>query len=147
MAVGRKQIALGAEGSAVLVIAALEAGEGKFVVLGVANTDGAQGMQVGVNVAEDVIEAFGGIAHELTDLEGGEAGTQVGEAWEGEGVVIVVGRGKGAGDGPESEEAIVNDVEGLGLLCRRFCQGLTKKQFSSTGLGRVVSGEPPGGQN
>ena len=44
---------------------------------------------------EDVIEAFGGIAEVLADLEGGEAGAQVSQAGEGEGVVIVVGRGKG----------------------------------------------------
>jgi hypothetical protein len=139
MAVGRKQIALGAERRAVLVVAALEAGEGQFVVLGVANTDGTQGMQVGVNVAEDVIEAFPGIAYELTDLEGGEAGTQVGEAWEGEGVVIVVGGGKGAGDGPESEEAIVNDVEGLGLIAEVvLALGSGSLFWVLAGIGAVV---------
>jgi hypothetical protein len=77
VAVWGKEIAMGTEGSAVVVITALEAGEGEFVVLGVADADGAQGMQVGVDVGEDVIEAFGSIAEVLADLEEWEAGAQV----------------------------------------------------------------------
>ena len=41
---------MGTEGSAVVVITALEAGEGEFVIVSVADADGAQGMQVGVDV-------------------------------------------------------------------------------------------------
>ncbi len=116
VAVRGKEIAMGTEGSAVVVKTALEAGKGEFVIVSVADADGAQGMQVGVNVGEDVIKAFGGIAEVLADLEGGEAGAQDSQAGDGEGVVIVVGRGEGAGDGPEDEQAIIDDVEGLGFV-------------------------------
>jgi len=116
VAVRGKEVAMGTEGSAVVVKTALEAGEGEFVIVSVADADGAQGMQFGVDVGEDVIVAFGGIAEVLADLEGGETGAQDSQAGYGEGVVIVVGRGKGAGDGPEDEQAIVDDVEGLGFV-------------------------------
>lgn len=134
MAVRGKEIAVGTEGSAVVVKTALEAGEGEFVIVSVADADGAQGMQVGVDVGEDVIEAFGGIAEVLADLEGGEAGAQVSQAGDGEGVVIVVGRGEGAGDGPEDEQAIVDDVEGLGLVAE-----VMLAMGSGTLLGILVS--------
>jgi hypothetical protein len=116
VAVRGKEVAMGTEGSAVVIKTALEAGEGEFVIVSVADADGAQGMQDGVDIGEDVIVAFGGIAEVLADLEGGEAGAQVSQAGDGEGVVIVVGRGEGAGDGPEDEQAIVDDVEGLGFV-------------------------------
>jgi len=77
VAVGGKAIAVGAERGAILVVATLQAGEGLIIVLGLAQANGAQGMQVGVDVLEDVIRAFGGIAEVLADLEAGEAGAQV----------------------------------------------------------------------
>jgi hypothetical protein len=116
VAVRGEGVTVRAEGGAVLVIAALDTDEGLVIVLSVANADGAQGMQVGVDVGEDVIVAFSGIAEVLADLEGGEAGAQISQAGDGEGVVIVVGRGEGAGDGPEDEQAVIDDIEGLGFV-------------------------------
>jgi hypothetical protein len=139
VAVGGKEVTMGTEGGAMVIIAALEAGEGEFVILGVAEADGAQGMQVGVDVLEDIVEAFSGIAEVLADLEGREAGAQIGEARESEQVVVVVGGGEGTGDGPESEQAIIDDVEGLGFVTEvMFAVGSGSLFWILVGIGGVV---------
>jgi hypothetical protein len=116
VAVAGEAVAEGTEWDAVLIVAALQAGEGLVIAVGMADADGAQGMQIGVDVAQDVVEAFASVAEDFANGETGEAAAQVLEAWDGEGVVVVVGWGEGAGDGPEGEEAVVDDVEGLGLV-------------------------------
>ena len=73
-------------------------------------------MQVGVDIAQDVLMAFPGIAEDFADGEVGEAAAQVLEARDGEQVIVAVGRGEGAGDRPEGEEAVIHDVEGFGLV-------------------------------
>ena len=61
MAVAGEAVAEWAEGDAVLVVAALQAGGGQVVAVGMAEADGAQGMQVGVDVGEDELMAFPGV--------------------------------------------------------------------------------------
>ena len=40
------------------------------------------------------------------------------EARDGRQVVVAIGRWKGAGEGPETKEPVVDDVEGLGLVAK-----------------------------
>ncbi len=46
----------------------------------------------------------------------GKRMVQVFEAREGQEMVVAVGGGAGAGDGPEVEETVIDDVEGFGLV-------------------------------
>ena len=71
MAVAGEAVAEGTEGDAVLIIAALEAGQGQIVAVGMAEADGAQGVQVGVDVGEDDLMTFPGIGEDFTDGESG----------------------------------------------------------------------------
>ena len=116
VAVAGEAKAEGAQGDAVLVVAALQADEWLVVIFGMTEANGAQGMPVRVDAAQDIVETFCGIAEILADGEVGEALVQVFEPRQGEQVVVAVGGSQGAGDGPEGKETVVEDVEGFGLV-------------------------------
>ena len=109
-------VAQRAERDAVLVVAALQAGQGLVVALGMHEPDGAQSMQILVNISEHALMPFPGVAEHFTDGEFGEAQAQVLEARDGQQVIIAVGGGERAADRPEGEETIIHDVEGLGFV-------------------------------
>ena len=77
---------------AVLVVAALQADHGLVVSLGMHEPDGAQGMQILVNISEHTFMPFPGIAEHLANGEVGETQPQVLEARNGQQVIIAVGR-------------------------------------------------------
>jgi hypothetical protein len=116
VAVAGEAIAEGTQGDAVGVVAALQAGQGQIIAVGVAEADGAQGMPVRVDGPQDIVKAFCGIAEVLADGEAGETQVQVLESRQGEQVVVAVGGSQAAGDGPEGKETVIEDVEGLGLI-------------------------------
>ena len=118
MAVGEQAVAQRAERIAVLVIAALETGEGIVIAFERQQANGAQGLQLGMDVAQDRFVAFTGVAQEFADLQQGEAGPQALEAGDGEQVVIDVGRGAGPGQRPEQEETIIDHAKGLGFVAK-----------------------------
>ena len=116
VAVAGQAVTDGTQGNAVLVVATLQASHGQIIPFGMAEADGAQGMQIRVNISEDNLMPFPGVAQDLADGELGETTAQVLEARDGQQMVVAVGRGKGSGDRPIGEETIVNDVEGFGLV-------------------------------
>ncbi len=116
VAVGKHLVAQRAERIAVLVIAAFETGEGIVVAMHRQQTDGTQGLQLVMDVAQDRFVAFTGVAQEFPDLEIGEAVAQALEPGDGEQVVIDIGRSAGPGQGPELEEAIIDNTKGLGFV-------------------------------
>ena len=116
VAIARQAIANRTERSAILVVTTPQAGQGQIVPIGMAETDGAQGMQGGVDIGEDALMPFPGVAENFTDGEVGEAAAQVFKTWDGEKVVILVGWGERAGDRPVGKETIIHDVESFGLI-------------------------------
>jgi len=115
-------VAVGAEGIAQGVIAALQAGEGIFVGGVTAQLDGAQGLQVVVDKEQDIVEAFPSVADQFTDREMREATSQTLEAGDGLEVkyisapnYLLVGKGKDPkrleGLVKERAEEIVKDIE------------------------------------
>jgi len=116
VAIARQAIANRTERSAILVVTTPQAGQGQIVAIGMAETDGAQGMQGGVDIGEDALMPFPGVAENFTDGEVGEAAAQVFKTWDGEKVVILVGWGERAGDRPVGKETIIHDVESFGLI-------------------------------
>lgn len=123
-----------AERDAILVVAALQAGERQVITFGMADTDGTQGMQILVNVGEYGLMSLPGVAKHFANAEIGEAAEEILETGDSEQVVIVIGRGEGAGDGPERGEAIIQDVEGFGLVAEVVLA------MRGDGLFRVFSG-------
>jgi len=81
-----------------------------------AEFDGAQGFEIVVDEEEHLVEAFASIPQHLADLQFGEAVTEVFDTRDGLEVVVAVGGDEGAGQGPEGEQAVVHDVEGLSLV-------------------------------
>ena len=116
--VAGKAIAEGTQGNAILIVATLQADERLVVIFGMTKANGAQGMPVGVDGAQNIIKAFCGIAQILADGEVGEALVQVLETGQGQQVVVAVGGSQAAGDGPEGKETVVEDVEGLGFVAK-----------------------------
>jgi len=116
VAVAGHAVAKRAEWVAVLVVAAFQAGQGLVVSLGMHEPDGAQGMQILVNICEHTLMPFPGIAEHFTDGEFGEAQPQVLEARDGQQVIVAVGSAERAADRPEGEETVIHDVEGLGFV-------------------------------
>ena len=109
-------VAKRAERDTVLIIAALETGQGLVVSLGMHEPDGAQGMQILVNISEHALMPFPGIAEHFANGEVGETQPQVLEARNRQQVIIAVGSGERAGDRPEGEETVIHDVESLGFI-------------------------------
>ena len=65
---------------------------------------------------QDIIETFPGIAQDFIDEETWETLEQLLEARDGEQVVVAVGRGERTAQRPEGEQAVIDDIEGLGLV-------------------------------
>jgi hypothetical protein len=116
MAVAEQAIPQGAQGMALVIVAAFETGEGCVIALGVEQADGAQGFQVIMDIAQDVLIAFTGIPQQFTDGQSWETGAPMIETREGQEVVIDIGGGAGAGERPEEEEAVIDQIEGFGLV-------------------------------
>ena len=72
VAIARHAVAKRAERDAVLVVAALQADQGLVVPLGMPEPDGAQGLQILVNICEHTLMPFPGVAEHFTDGEIGE---------------------------------------------------------------------------
>jgi hypothetical protein len=73
-------------------------------------------MQILVNIREHHLMPFPGVAEHLANGEVGETQPQVLEARDGQQMVIAVGSAERPGDGPEGEETVIHDVEGLGFV-------------------------------
>ena len=129
VAVAGEAIAEEAQGNAILIVAALQADERLVIIFGMTEANGAQGMPVRVDGAQDIVKAFCGIAQILADGEAGEALVQVFETGEGEQVVVAVGGSQAAGDGPESKETVVEDVEGFGFVAEMMLASGSGAQF------------------
>ena len=84
MAVGKQAVAQRAERIAVLIVTAPQAGERIVIAFERQQADGAQRLQVIVDIAQDFLVAFAGIAQDFPDLQFGEAGAQGLEARDGE---------------------------------------------------------------
>jgi hypothetical protein len=81
-----------------------------------AHLNRAQRMQVIMDEAQDVVKAFARIADHFAYLEKGKTQLERLETWEGLEMVVAIGGDEGTGDGPIGEEAVINDVEALGLV-------------------------------
>jgi hypothetical protein len=118
VAVEVEAIAGGTEWIAGDVVAALQASERVFVNSVIAQLDGTQSLQVVVNEEENVVEPLTGIANHFTDLQMGKTAEQIIEARNGLQMVVAIGGNERAGDGPKSEDAIVDDVETSGFVAK-----------------------------
>ena len=140
VAIARQAVAMRTERDAVLIVATLQAGYGQVIGLSMAEADGAQGVQIGVDIGQDGIIAFPGIAEHFADGESGETQVQVLQAGDGLQMVVAVGRSEGAGDRPEGEDAVVDDVEGFGFVTEMVFAVRSGRQFGVLGCIRVVAG-------
>lgn len=116
VAVEVQAVAMWAEGSTQVVEAALETGEGIVIAGGTAQGDGTQGFEVLVNEGEDLVEAFPGISEDFANLEMGKTAQKILKTRNSEQVIVAIGRGERAGEGPKGEQAIIEHIEGLGFV-------------------------------
>ena len=77
MTIAGHAIAMRTEGNTVLIIAALEACECKLISIGVADADGAQGVEILMNILKDLIKPLPRIPEKLADLERGKTLAQI----------------------------------------------------------------------
>ena len=77
MTIAGHAIAMRTEGNTVLIIAALEACERELISIGVADADGAQGVEILMNILKDLIKPLPRIPKELADLERGKTLAQI----------------------------------------------------------------------
>ncbi len=96
--------------------ALLATGHRVCVAGGCSLVDQAHGLQVAVDVAQDLVVALARIAQHLADPEAREAATQVLQARDGLQMVVAVGGYIGAEQRPESEQAVIQHVAGLALV-------------------------------
>ena len=61
------------------------------------------------------------------------------EAWDGQEMVVDIGGGAGAGQGPELEEAVIDKVKGFGLVAKAVLAMGTGGRIGFGGVG-IVSG-------
>jgi hypothetical protein len=94
-------------------------------------------MEVIMDKAQDVVKAFTRIPDDFANLELGKAALERLEAWEGLEMIVAIGRDEGARDRPIRVEAIINDVEALGLVAE---VGLAPCGRSRGGQGRCTWG-------
>jgi hypothetical protein len=118
MPVERQAIAMRTEWIALVIISAFEARERILVTGVVTDLDRAQGVEGVVDKEQDLIKALSGIADHFRDVEMWKATAEVLEAGDGQEVVVTIGRGQGAGKGPEGEETVVDDVKGLVFVAK-----------------------------
>ena len=71
-----------------------------------------------MNKAQDLVIALARIAGHFANLEVGEASAQVLEAGDGLQGVIPIGGDEGARQDPIGKEAIIQEVEGFGLVAK-----------------------------
>ena len=76
MTIAGHAIAVRTERDTVLIIAALEASEGELIAIGVAEANGAQGVEILMHILKDLIKPFTRIPEEFTDLESGKTFAQ-----------------------------------------------------------------------
>ncbi len=72
MAIAGQPVPMWAEWDAVLVIAARQTSERQVISFGMAQTDGAQGLEIVVNKLQDFIVAFARIAKQFPNFERGK---------------------------------------------------------------------------
>jgi len=72
VAVAEQVVTVGAEGDTIFVKAAFQTGIGLVIAIGMANTDGAQGVQFVVDKLEDFGIPFTGITEQFADFEVGK---------------------------------------------------------------------------
>lgn len=82
MTIAGHAIAMRAKGNSVLIIAALEASQRELISIGVPYPNGAQGVEILMNILKDLIKTFTRIPEELTDLEGWKTLAQILQAWD-----------------------------------------------------------------
>ena len=88
-----------------------------------------------MDIAQDFIEAFPGIAKHLINLEGWETLAQDIETGDGQEMIVAIGRGEGAGEGPKQREAIIDDIEGFGFIAEVMFSG---GRFAVFWIGRLI---------
>jgi hypothetical protein len=69
-----------------------------------------------MHVAQDFFVAFARIPQQLADLQIRETAAQVFQTRDGQQVIVDIGRRAGADERPKQEQAIVDQVEGFGLV-------------------------------
>jgi len=111
-------IAEGAHRAAIFIVAAFETSQRVFVGGVLAQVNGAQSLEVVVDKEENLVIAFPGIADDFADVEVRQTLLDSLEAGFGLEMVVTIGGDEGAGDGPVGKQAIVDDVEGFGLVAK-----------------------------
>ena len=69
-----------------------------------------------MNEGENLVEAFPGISEDFANLEMGKTVQKILKTRNSEQVIVAIGRGERAGEGPKSEQAIIEQIEGLGFV-------------------------------
>jgi hypothetical protein len=116
MTIRSEGVAASAEGDALGIIATGQTDDRVLIDLVMAQREDAQCAQVIIDITQDVIESLAGIASDFADIEVGESSQQIVEAGDGLEVVVAVGGDERAGERPIGREAVVQDVEGFGLV-------------------------------
>ena len=111
-------VAVWAQGVALPIVSPTQAGEDLLVDVVVAQADGAQGVQVVVDEREDLVVSLASVGQDLTDAQTWEAAPEVLESGQSLQVVVAVGGDEGTRKGPESGQAVVDDVERFGLVAK-----------------------------
>ncbi len=140
MVIAEETVADGTQTGTALVVATLQAGQGLVVPLGMPEADGAQGMQILVNISEHTLMPFPGVAKGFTDRGNRETQSQVLETWDRQQVVVAVGSAERAADRPEGEEAVVHNVEGFGLVSEVVLSTRGGNLFCILGCIRIGTG-------
>ena len=87
--------------------------------------------------AQDIVKALARIANDFANLEMGKAPLKHPKTRDGLEMIVAIGGDEGPGDGPIREEAIINDVEALGLVAE---VGFAPSQSSRGSHGRRAWG-------
>ena len=129
VAVEIETVAMQTQGGALGIVAALQAGEGVFVLSVATRNDDPERFQVIVDKAQDLVEALASITDELADSKVGESKLYVLETGDGLEMVVVVGGDERAGYGPVGEETVIHEVKAFRLVA--------KVVFAAAAVGRA----------
>jgi len=142
VAVGKQAVTQRAEGIAVLIVAALQAGVGFSIAFGMQQADRAQRFQVVMDIAQNFLITFPRIPQDFPNLKGGKMGPQGFETRDGQEMVVDIGRGTGPGQRPELEKTVIDDIERLGFVAKAvFSVGLVRfLSLRTSAFGRVRVG-------
>ncbi len=134
VAVAVQAVAMRTERGAVFIEAAPQTGQ-RIIIPGVmAQLDGAQGFEVLVDEGQDLRIAFAGVPQHFADGESGETLQQLLETGDGQQVVVAVGRCERTAQRPEGQQAIIDDIEGLGFVAEMmFATGLRGRCHPAAG--------------